>query len=223
MTMRDSKVIGTGACFVTLGAAAAIYFSIGAGFGPRVDPTPHEATGLVMAQQALALLRPGGRIGLIARDTATFKNPASDFQLAAFRKATSKAGASLSSLHSLQVDPLRPVEVPAGDFFELIRKWRAGDVLVSFMGPPLLTEAQRSQLGENKPAIVAFCSGGLPNQIDLPLLFEQGLLQAAVVSKRNAPVSGSKPATVQECFDRSFLVITSANLALLPPPSSASP
>ena len=104
-----------------------------------------------MAQQTLRHLKPGGQVILITRDTTTFENPATDVQLASFRKTLRKARVTVGLIQSLQVDPLRPMEVPSGDFQELIRKAPKGSVIVSFMGPPpLLSSAQRQHLEETK-------------------------------------------------------------------------
>jgi hypothetical protein len=154
-----------------------------------------------MAQQALAWLEPGGQITIITRDTTTFKNPASDIQLASFRKTINQAHAAIGTLRQLQVDPLRPISVPSIDFCEAIRNTPQGGVIVSFMGPPLLTDAERSGLGEIQPAIVAFCSGRLQELVDLRALFEHGLLKAAVVDCRDS--------------NRSFQTLTATNLAEL--------
>ena len=70
------------------------------------------------------------------------------------------------------------------------------------MGAPLLTQAERFRLGEINPAIVAFFPGGLPESVDLRLLFRQGLLRAAVVDRRGA-----------ERAEPSFLILTAANVA----------
>ena len=217
--MRDNRAIQTIACSAILGSVATIYFSTSGGFGPGIYRAPHEATGLVMAQHALALLKPGAHLVVIARDTTAFKNPASDIQLASFQREVARVKVAISSVHRLQIDPLRPVEVPAGDFFELLRKTAPGDVIVSFMGPPLLTEAQCSQLGEGRPAVVAFCSGSTADLVDLRALFQLGLLQAAVVPKRNVATGSPKSSTLRDCFDRSFLLITTSNLAMLSTPA----
>ncbi|MGH7973624.1 MAG: hypothetical protein ACREIC_33320, partial [Limisphaerales bacterium] len=165
--MRDSKFVGITAAVVTLGAWSALWLAERGGFGPSFNPKPHESTGWVMARQALDLLKPGGQIVVITRDTAAFKNPASDAQLAGFNETLSERHVSVGKTLALQVDPLRRVEVPPGDFFELIRKAPPGTVIVSFMGPPLLSDAQRKQLGDAKPKIVAFCSGSFPERVDL--------------------------------------------------------
>src|SRR5262249_110499 len=156
---RESKVITSIAGLVTLGGVVTIYLTARGGFGPRMDPKPHEAAGQVLAQQALALLKPGGEITVLARDTSAFRNPAVDVVVQSFREGIQRAHGSIKTVQRLQVDPLRPVEVPAGDFFELIRKTPKGSVIVSSMGPPLLSEGQRMRLGEINPSIVAFCSG----------------------------------------------------------------
>ncbi len=178
-----------------------------------------------MAQQALRLLQPGGQLILIARDTAAFKNPATDVQLASFRKTLRKARVSVGSIQSLQVDPLRPLEVPSGDFQELIRKAPKGSVIVSFMGPPpLLSPVQRQHLGESRPAIVAFCPGSVPERVNLPALFEQGLLQTAVVSRRNRAAAPATPnGGLQGWFDQEFVGITSGDAAGLSARSDTAP
>jgi len=211
--MRDSKVIGGLAGLVILGSVAGLVLALGGGLGPRMDSRPHEAAGWGVAQQAIKLLKPGGKVVVIVRDTTSFKNPATDYQLAGFKKALQAAHVSIDTINALKVDPLRPVRVPSGDFLELLRKTPSSSVIVSFMGPPLLDEAQRRRLGENKPGIVAFCSGSLPETIDLPGLFGQGLLQAAVVSRRIPRSKSARPSGPQGWFDQSFDVVTAADAA----------
>lgn len=215
--MRDSKFVAIAAGLVTVGAWSALWFIEGSGFGPSFNPKPHEATGWVMARQALDLLKPGGQILVITRDTAAFKNPASEAQLAGFKDVLAKQHVSVFKTLALQVDPLRPVEVPAGDFFELIRKAQPGTVIVSFMGPPSLSEGQLKQLGDSKPKIVAFCSGNSPDRGELKALFDQGLLQAAVVSKRSPNRGAFAPKDLQAWFDQYYQAVTAStmgNLAL---------
>jgi hypothetical protein len=175
-----------------------------------------------MAQEALRHLQPGGQILLIARDTAAFKNPATEAQLAGFRKTLRKARVNVGSIQWLQVDPLRPLEVPSGDFQEWIRKAPKGSVIVSFMGPPpLLSPVQRQQLGDHGPAIVAFCPGSVPERANLPALFEQGLLRTAVISRRNGGASSAAPKDLKGWFEREFVGITSADATALPARSDA--
>jgi hypothetical protein len=205
-----------------LAMAALIYLSNDVTLPPHLDPKPHEAAGRMLAQQALAV-RDGGPVTVITRDTTTFKNPAADIQLASVLKTLRRARVSVAAIHRLQVDPLRPVEVPPGDFFELIRKNPPGSVIVSLMGPPLLTEAQRAALGKIRPSIVAFCSGSLPDQVNLRLLFAQGLLKAAVVSRATPLPSAVNLHSQREWFDRSFVAVTATNLEALATRAAKSP
>ena len=221
--MRDSKVIQSLAGLVTLGAAASLCLTWQGGCVPHLDSRSHEAAGWFLAQQALRHLQPGGQVVVITRDTTTFKNPATEVLLAGLLKTLRKARVTAGSIRSLQVDPLRPVEVPPGDFQELIRKAPKGSVIVSLMGPPpLLSSVQRQHLEETKPAIVAFCPGNLPERANLPALFEQGLLQTAVISRRNPPSSSTGPKSLQGWFDHAFVAITSADAASLALRSDAS-
>lgn len=211
--MRDNKLIGALAGVTTVGSCLAIALYFTGGFGPSIDPAPHRAVGRVLAQQALSLLKPGGKITVITRDTVEFQNPAADIQFASFRDELLRARLKIDSIEALQVDPLHPVGVPAGDFFQLIRKGTKGSVIVSFMGPPALTDTQIAQLGQVQPSIVSFCPGPVREQVDLRSLFMRGLLHAAVVSKRNVVVA--EPASEREVFERRFVAVTSGNLAVL--------
>jgi hypothetical protein len=212
--MRGSTVIRILAAAIVVGAWVAIYAALHGGLGPRINSEPHEATGRLMAQQALANLKPGGQITVFARATAAFKNPATDIQLASFRKVVGQAHATIRAVHALPVDPLRPLEVPSSDFYEVIKNTPKGSVIVSFMGPPVLTPSQRTRLGEIQPAIVAFCSGNLPAIVDLPSLFQQGLLHAAIIEQRES-LSASSPAGNLDCAQPTYLAVTAANLAQL--------
>ena len=206
--MRDSKAIQIVAALVTVGAVAAMMITERGGFAVGVITAPHRAAGAELARQALSLMKPGGQITVITRDTTAFQNPASDFLLEGFQRELRRAHASISDIQRLQLDPLRLIEVPSGDFQDWIHHAAAGDVIVSFMGPPLLTSEQRRQLGEIQPAIVAFCPGSWPDRVDFRPLFARGLLRAAIVSRcdqRSATVHSQK-------FDQNFTVVTAANV-----------
>lgn len=193
--------------FIAVAAWSILGLSLHGGLEPSVDTRVHEESGRLLAQEALACLDSSGDITVIARDTGTFKNPATDIQLAAFSHVVAKAHATL---HAIQVDPLRPLSVPSSDFCEIIRNTPEGSVIVSFMGPPQLTAAERARLGEARPAIVAFCSGSLPEAQGLRTLFEQGLLRVAVVDRR-----GTQASKEGNGVEPSFVALAATNLATL--------
>ena len=217
--MRDNKPIAIAAGVVILGAWLALGFQLSGGFGPRLNTAAVREAGRVLADQAVARLKPGGTITVVTRDTASFENPASEILLTSFRAELLKKGTKLDELKALQIDPLRPSAVPAGDFFVWIKNAPPESVIVSFMGPPILTEAQLAQLGAVKPALVAFCSGSVRDQVDLRGLFSQGLLQAAVVSRRPIMHQARPPATDREAFTQQYVEVTSSDLSSLSPAS----
>ncbi len=196
---------------VVLASLTAIWAAT-SGLPPRVEPRIHEEIGRALAQEAARLLGPGGRVTVLARDTSTFKQPAIDIALGSFTRELKKSGAKDPVVQALQVDPLRPLQVPAGDLHELLRRGAVGDVVVSFMGAPLLSDEQRGSLGAVKPKVVAFCPGGIFGIQELKALGGQGLLHASVVSR---PAKVGMPAAAgpgREPFDALYERLDSAAL-----------
>src|SRR5436190_16533225 len=101
--MRDNKAIAAIAIITALGATAFIYVTGHGGFGPGINSRIPEAAGYTLAQQALTLLKPGGQIIIIARDTKTFKNPASDILLQSFQNTVRRARGVIGPLQLLEV------------------------------------------------------------------------------------------------------------------------
>lgn len=182
---------------------------------PRIDRRPHEALGEVLAEETTRHLRPGARLIVIARDAAAFEVPAAEAQVDAFLRAIRKAGRRVDERRSIRLDPLRLAAVPPGDFFDLLRLGRAGDVIVSFLGPPVLEPAQLTALPPRRPLVLAVCSPNAPAQVNLRELFERGLLQAVVLSRPDAPAHAA-PGSRQSAFAQRFQLVTAANLHDLP-------
>jgi hypothetical protein len=217
--MRNNFAIGTCAGLITAVALGALMAST-TNWPPRLDHEPHEAAGRILAQEALRRRGPGGRLTVITRDASDFKQPAPDILFASFKRAVGRAGATVAAVHALEVDPLRLIEVPSGDFMELIGKAPSGSVIVSLMGPPLLTSEQRLELGQIRPKIVAFCPGSQPAQIDLRQVFAQGVLDVAIVNRPHSPAAAERRhAAGQDMFQ----VITATNVWALYASSGAAP
>jgi hypothetical protein len=199
--MRNRKAIDAlslGVICVAIGIVAFSAWILPPGFNASVYPD----VGRVLAQQALAGLPKGGEIVVIARDTQAYPQPAMEIALRALQKEASRAGATVT-IKAIQLDPLRPAEVPPGDFYEAIRRAKPNQVIVSLLGPPVLEPEQRAKLGATKPKIVAFCTGSLSAQTDLPDLFQNGLLYAAIVNRQTA--GRDQPATAG--FDQLYEVL----------------
>lgn len=182
-------------------------------FPPKSDTSRHRAAGWGLAREAMSLLGPGGHVFLIARDTTDFPQPAMTALLDSFRRTLAEKNISVGSIRALEVDPLRLVEVPSADFLTILRQAPAGSVVVSLMGPPLLTDDERKLVSGTASRVVAFCPGNIPSQIDLRRLFAQGLLNSAVVIRAGA--SSTRSGRVQDDFPALFRTINGTNVTSL--------
>ncbi len=218
--MRNHPAINALALVTLLGSALGTWL----GTTPRLsqpDARLQTELGRTLAEQALKLGTPNGRIVVVARDTEAFPNPATDLALAGFTKELKRAGRPDPALQRMQNDPLRPLQIPGGDFAELIRKGAPGDVIVSFMGPPNLSPEKRAQLGPVHAKVIAFCPGSIPEQVDLRQLADAGLLHTAIL---NRPTTGngamsSKPRP--DSFDDLYVVASLSALSARNPISNA--
>ena len=215
MSLGKSKAVGVVAALTALGAWSCLYFSL-YGLPPRLDARPQEALGEVVARETLKLLSPGGHIILVTRDTVTFENPAVDAQIKSFQRTLARGGAQVTATNLIKLDPLRLATVPAGDFFQILKKASEADVIVSFLGPPALSPEQRAKLDEKKPKVIAVCTGGIPGQMNLKRIFEENLLQVAVISRANATARAPASDNAQAWFDHLYALVTPTNLSELP-------
>ena len=176
---------------ITAGAAAMVLFAASRNVTPSDDAVLSEEVGRALSAETLARLGGQGRIVVFARDTSEFPQPAADAALDAFRRSLAESGHVVAATRLIAEDPLRPLRVPEGDVFDVLRKSKAGDVVVSFLGPALLSEDQRGALGTTgHAAVVAFCPGAIPAVMDLRRLAGMGLLHGAVVARsRVAPAT----------------------------------
>jgi hypothetical protein len=215
--MRNSRTVDSLAGLI-IAAGAATWLLLAYGGNPPLDRAVPAAVGQALAQESLSLLGAGGQITLIARDTEAFPQPAVDVLVKRFERDLRRAHVTLAATQRIQTDPLRPLEVPAGDFFEWIRRAPAGHVIVSLLGPPLLTSEQRSKLGVIKPKVVAFCPGSLGETIDLRELCAAGLLHAVVVARSPARPDGTPaPGVGPRTFDQLYRTLHAADLTAIPP------
>src|SRR5713101_8223888 len=115
MAKKTAKTVV--ASLIIVGALACLFFSLHE-FGPDFDPKPHEALGQMMAEEAAKLVESEGRVIVIARGTAFFKNPAADVQLQSFYGAMQKAKLKIAATNVIKLNPILLVRMPPGDFVE---------------------------------------------------------------------------------------------------------
>jgi hypothetical protein len=179
------------------------------GPAPGIDARSHVGIGNVLAEQASKALGKGGHITLIAPDTTVFRWPGPEVQLKAFHRALRKANLAVSFTNLVKLDPGRLVHVNPEDFINVLRKQSDADVVVSLLGPPTPTAEQRGKLNSKHGRVIAVCAGDMPKQINLSALFDDGLLNAAIVS-RPAPTIGSPETSDPKLwFDHFYEVVTS--------------
>jgi hypothetical protein len=220
--MGNNKAIGLASFLITAAAWVVLYLS-GYGLPPRIDPGPHRVLGQRVADETVKLLGSGGRVVLIRRDTTAFKYPAVDAQLKGFFQALHKAGVRIAVTNVIKLDPLRLVSLPDADFFQILKKASASDVIVSFVGPPNLTSDHAAKLGDHRPHVVAVCTGEMPRHLNLKRLFEDKLLHSAVISRRVFPANPPASNDAGKWFDYLHAVITPSNVSELPEPLAAAP
>lgn len=178
---------------------------------PPIDSRPHRGLGEAMASEALKLMEGDARLIVLSRDQESFDLPALEVQQRSFLKAIESAGKQAHTIRAMKVDPLRVVAAPSGDFFDLLRQGKETDVIVSFLGPPVLNPEQLLRLGTKRSRVVALCSGTMPARVDLKRAFGQKLLHAAILSRPDAPAMAA-PGDARAAFEQFFKVVTPANL-----------
>jgi len=218
--MRDKKPARVAASLTIVGALVFLFVHFFP-FTPRPNAHVQEALGQVLGEETSRLLGSGGRVLVFARDTRKFESPATEMQLRGFDREQQRAGRRAAVIRRIKVDPLRPLAVPPGDFLELLRKTSENDVVVSFMGPPALSDVQMAQLGSKRARVAALCAGSMPSQVDLRRLFTNDLLHAAIISRREAAVTALRPDTPRGWFDLFYLLVTTNSLAELPAAATA--
>lgn len=187
--MRGNRAIQVLAWAVIAGAIGLAYFSDHA-WPARPDRRAHAAIGRALAQEVLTHLKPGAALLLITREAREFRHPEGTAMLQGFESTIAQAKASITARQVLEVDPLRALEVPPGDFYEVLRKAPPGGVVVSFLGPPQLTADQRARLGPLRCSVIAFCPGSIPQRSRLRALLETGLVTSALVESSEATGTG---------------------------------
>lgn len=218
--MRNNPFLNALSVLVIAASAAVLWFTTHPGLN-HADERLQADLGRALAQEALKLGQPSGKIIAFVRDTDAFASPATETALASFLKELKQAGRAEPTIQRQQMDPLRPLQVPSGDFAEVLRRGAAGDVIVSFMGPPVIPTERRAAIGAVRAKVVAFCPGSIPEQVDLRFLADAGFLHAAIL---NRPVSGpgALPASPRaNVFDDLYVRASLTDLSARQPISNA--
>ncbi|MBN8246470.1 MAG: hypothetical protein J0L84_03400 [Verrucomicrobia bacterium] len=204
--MKNRPAVTAVAGLVLMGSLAALAWTWA---GPPA-PGPgsiQDAIGEALGRQALKHLGSGGRCIVLTRDTAIYPQPAADRVLGALTRTVRAGGGSVPEVQTFEVDPLRPAQVPPGDFLEQIRRAKSGDVVVSLMGPPLLSDEQRAQLPPSPACrVVALCAGPFPDAAAVRSLARQQVLHAAVMDRPDGGAALPPARRGREAFEDRYVV-----------------
>lgn len=174
----------------------------------------HRHIGQTLADQVAKAIGAKGNVVSIAIDTKEW--PELKIQLDAFKGALKKLGQY--DLREYQLDTKDQPKYGLGSglsgrrYVRTVKKNPNANIFVSFVGAPKLTTEELTELG-TKPKLVVE-SRSCDN---LYVLFENNLVQAAVVSRFQFPAPApEKPRSTEEWFAKRYQILTADTLKLLP-------
>jgi hypothetical protein len=169
----------------------------------------HERVGQVLAEQTTNLIGKKGYVAIITIDSKEW--PELKTQIQAFRASLKKLGEYEVKDYELDTKDQPKYGVGSGlsgrRYVRTVKKCEKADVFVSFIGAPKLTKEDLAELVK-KPRFIAESRSG----DNLPALFENKLIDVAVVSRFEFPAPGpEKPKTPQELFTKRYQILTAQN------------
>jgi hypothetical protein len=172
------------------------------------DEALHGRVGEVLAEQAAGFVGKKGHIVFI--DISSKEWPELKTQIEAFKKTLKKLGEF--ELREIELDTKDQPKYGVGTgmsgrrYVRTVKKNEKADIFVSFVGAPKLTDDEVAELVK-KPKLVAEARS--PD--NLAKLFEQKLLNAAVVSRFQFPAPGPiKAKTADEIFNKRYQIVSAA-------------
>ena len=170
----------------------------------------HERVGQVLAEQTVNLIGKKGYVAIITIDTKEW--PELKTQIQAFRASLKKLGDYEVKDYELDTKDQPKYGVGSGlsgrRYVRTVKKSEKADIFVSFVGAPKLTKEDLTELSR-KPKFIAESRSG----DNLPALFDNKLIDVAVVSRFEFPAPGpEKPKTPQELFTKRYQILTAQNV-----------
>jgi hypothetical protein len=215
MSPRQKNVLlATGSILVILGSALWIYYHE---FKTATHSVAlHERIGQVLAEQTANVIGKNGRVVTLSIDTKEW--PELKTQMRAFKETLKKLGDY--EVRDYQLDTKDQPKYGVGSglsgrrYVRTVKKNASAAVFVSFIGAPKLSKEDLAEL-ESKPRFIAESRSG----DNLPELFENKLIEVAVVSRFEFPAPGpEKPKTPQDWFAKRYQVLTAQTAGTLPKP-----
>ena len=195
--------------------ASAVFLVTRSGGPPANAVGPMSAVGQIAAEETAKLLGSGGRVVVVHNPTLYVASPLLRGQFDAFEATIKRQrGITVTATEAVQGKDLSSAGgLTASKYTDLVEKYPDAEVIVSFVGPPILNGSQIKSLPQKHPSFVAVSLSGAP----LKRLFEENVIQVAIINRLEpAPPSSSQPKTVRDWFDQLFLVVTASDASSLP-------
>jgi hypothetical protein len=151
MGIKNSKIVAGIAVFAVAGSIISVWRTMHRTEGPNLEL--FRAVGRGVAEQTAGLVGKQKELVLVAWDPKRSPFPDVDAQANAFIKAAKKLGLSVVATQLLPLTSDGTRGVPGEQFLELGRRFPTA-VIVSFVGPPLLTAEQLRGLPASRPKCV---------------------------------------------------------------------
>ena|SRR5258708_1774522 len=209
---QKNVLLGTGSLLVIVASALWIYYHEFR--AAKHSVALHERVGQVLAEQTASLIGKKGRVVMISIDPKEW--PELKTQIDAFKDTLKKLGDY--EVRDYQLDTKDQPKYGVGSglsgrrYVRTVKKNEKADVFVSFIGAPKMSKDEVAELAK-KPKFIAESRSG----DNLPVLFENRLVDVAVVSRFEFPAPGpEKPNTPQEWFAKRYQVLTAQTAGSLP-------
>jgi|ERR1051326_184250 hypothetical protein len=205
---QKNALLATGSILVIIASSLWIYYHEFK--AAKHSVALHERVGQVLAEQTANLIGKKGYVAIITIDSKEW--PELKTQIEAFRKTLKKQGDYEIRDYELDTKDQPKYGIGSGlsgrRYVRTVKKCEKADVFVSFIGAPKLAKEDLAELSR-KPKFIAESRSG----DNLPALFENKLIDVAVVSRFEFPAPGpEKPTTPQEWFTRRYQILTAQTI-----------
>lgn len=174
---------------------------------------PYTALGEIMAVKLNDLAGGKGSVVLVVAQSDNGQPTAIGQAITTFRNTLSKS-IRISATETVTARAVLPPgyePLSPSKFSELLQKYPDTDYLVSFVGVPVLTPSQISQLPARRPQAVEVITFRAPARA----MFANKVVCLAAIS-RQVPDQSAAGRPAQELFDAQYQIITPENTGALP-------
>lgn len=212
---NKNNLTAVGAILAILGSLTYLYFTEFRS-GPKVNLTPFESLGSVVADETATLLGNQGRVIIVTELIEVQKSPNLEAQISGFKAALGKkGGVTLKEVKEIKRPPSDDPRLwPAGQAAQIAQMSEGASATVLFMSlPAQLSREDLAAFKGIKGKLVAV-TGQSPT---LKPLLQQGVIHLAIVNRfppKPAPTSGKE--SPRQWFDRVYMVVKPDALGELP-------